>query len=233
MSFFAKLEQACASFIERAFAKSFPSDVEPAQIARKLVATMEARTRTGDGGPEAPGEYSVFVSSPDYERLAADRAYLERAWADLVREMAARVGVTLRCDPRVVMAENADLPKGAVTIEADGERSAPRYALRTIKGLPPDGYYELNGTMQIGRSDESDIALNDPSVSRMHAVIETEGAAPTVRDLGSTNGTFVNGRRVQTESLRDGDDVRFGNTRMRFVLRRAQDGTSFDKLRTT
>ena len=216
MSFFAKLEQACASFIEQAFAKSFPSDVEPAQIARKLVATMEARTRTGDGGPEAPAAYAVFVSPSDYERLAGDRAYLERAWADLVREMAARVGVSLRGDARVVMAANDELPKGAVTIEAEGERKTARYALRTIKGLPLDGYYELNGTMRVGRSEESDIALNDPSVSRSHAVIDTEGDAPTVRDLGSTNGTFVNGRRVQREALRDGDDVRFGNTRMRF-----------------
>ncbi len=216
MSFFAKLEQACASFIEQAFAKSFPSDVEPAQIARKLVATMEARTRAGDSGTEAPGEYTVFVSPPDFERLTGDRAYLERAWADLVREMASRVGVTLRTDPRVSLAARDDLPKGAVTIEGDGERSAPRYALRTIKGLPPDGYYQIDGTVRIGRSDESDIALNDPSVSRTHAVIETGGATPTVCDLGSTNGTFVNGKRVQRESLRDGDDVRFGNTRMRF-----------------
>ena len=224
MSFFAKLEQACASFIEQAFAKSFPSDVEPAQIARKLVATMEARSRTGDNGPQAPGEYSVFVSASDFEHLAADRAYLERAWADLVREMAVRVGVTLDSDPRVVLAENDELPKGAVTIEADGDRGV-RYALRTIKGLPPDGYYALQGTMQIGRSDESDIALSDPSVSRTHAVIETDGTMPTVRDLGSTNGTFVNERRVQSQALRDGDDIRFGNTHMRLVLRQARPST--------
>ena len=223
MSFFAKLEQACASFIEQAFAKSFPSDVEPAQIARKLVATMEARTRAGDTGQEAPGEYVVLVSRPDYERLTADRAYLERAWADLVREMAARVGVTLQGEARVVMAVDDDLPKGAVTIEAGGEHQTTRYALQTIKGLPPGGYYELNGTVRVGRSDESDVALSDPSVSRAHAIIETEGDSPSVRDLGSTNGTFVNGRRVKREALRDGDDVRFGNTRMRFVLRRARD----------
>lgn len=216
MSFFAKLEQACASFIEQAFAKSFPSDVEPAQIARKLVATMEARTRAGDDGPSAPGQYTVFVSSSDFQRLTGDRAYLEGTWADLVREMASRVGVTLRGDARVIMAEDADLPKGALRIEADGQPVAPRYALRTIKGLPPDGYYELSGTMRVGRSDENEIALNDPSVSRAHASIETAGPTPMVRDLGSTNGTFVNGRRIEREALRNGDDVRFGNTRMRF-----------------
>lgn len=55
MSFFAKLEHFCASLIERAFAKTFPSDLEPAQIARKLVATMEAQTRDDDGSLRAPG----------------------------------------------------------------------------------------------------------------------------------------------------------------------------------
>ena len=54
-------------------------------------------------------------------------------------------------------------------------------------------------------------------------MIETEGSAPAVRDLGSTNGTFVNERRVQKAPLRNGDEVRFGNTRMRFVLRQGQD----------
>ncbi|MBV8371971.1 MAG: FHA domain-containing protein, partial [Candidatus Eremiobacteraeota bacterium] len=41
---------------------------------------------------------------------------------------------------------------------------------------------------------------------------------PTVRDLGSTNGTFVNGERVEARTLRDGDELRFGNTRMQFEI---------------
>ena len=61
-----------------------------------------------------------------------------------------------------------------------------------------------------------DVTLNDPSVSRAHAVVETAGTEPTVRDLGSTNGTFVNGARVQAARLRDGDELRFGNTQMQF-----------------
>ena len=55
VSFLAKIEQFCASFIERAFAKTFPSDLEPAQIARKLVSTMEAQTRDDEGRLRAPG----------------------------------------------------------------------------------------------------------------------------------------------------------------------------------
>jgi adenylate cyclase len=85
-----------------------------------------------------------------------------------------------------------------------------------IKGLPVDGVYSLSGTTRVGRGDDSEIVLLDPSVSRAHAIVEFDAGEPVVRDLDSTNGTYVNGRRVRVESLRDGDELRFGNTRMKF-----------------
>ena len=63
MSLFERIEQACAAFIERSFARTFPSDLEPTQIARKLVATMEARTRGEDDALTAPSAYIVYVLS--------------------------------------------------------------------------------------------------------------------------------------------------------------------------
>ena len=217
MSFFAKLEQFCAGLIERGFAKTFPSDVEPAQIARKLVATMEAQTRDDDGRPRVPGTYSVFVSAADYERLAEHREYLERAWAQLLRDLAAKVGATFEGSVGVTMSERASLPLGAIVVEVAGASVAPRaFRLRTIVGVPPDGVYSVKRTTRIGRSEEGEVVLVDPSVSRAHAVVEIGSRGAIVRDLGSTNGTFVNGRRIESETLRDGDELRFGNTRMRF-----------------
>ena len=58
--------------------------------------------------------------------------------------------------------------------------------------------------------------LADPNVSRNHAEIRPQGDRFVVVDLGSTNGTRVNGVRVDTQLLQDGDEVSFGNTRMRF-----------------
>ncbi|MGC1380973.1 MAG: FhaA domain-containing protein [Candidatus Baltobacteraceae bacterium] len=216
MSFFSKIEQACAAFIERAFAKTFPSDLEPAQIARKLVATMEAQTRGEDGGLMAPAGYAVYISPEDYERLAEHRAYLERAWAELLRDLAERVGVGFAGDVQVSLAARPSVPVGAIEIERAGEAAEPHFRLRTVEGVPPDGVYSLVGKSRIGRSEECEILLLDPSVSRTHAVVEVGSGEPVVRDLGSTNGTFVNGRRVERESLRDGDELSFGKTRMRF-----------------
>jgi hypothetical protein len=218
VSFFERIEQACAQFIERTFAKSFPSDVEPAQIARKLVATMEAQTRGEDGRPSAPSVYAVYVSTADFERLEEHREYLEEAWIDLLRDLAAKVGIAfVDGDPRVTMSARPSVPLGAIAIEVgDAARASAQFALRMIKGLPVDGVYSITGTTRVGRGDESEIVLLDPSVSRAHAIVEFDAGEPVVRDLDSTNGTYVNGRRVRVESLRDGDELRFGNTRMRF-----------------
>ncbi|HEY6487242.1 MAG TPA: FhaA domain-containing protein [Candidatus Cybelea sp.] len=218
MSFFERIEQACAQFIERTFAKSFPSDVEPAQIARKLVATMEAQTRGEDGRHSAPSAYAIYVSRADFERLEQHREYLEEAWTDLLRDLAAKVGVAfVGGEPRVTMSARLSVPLGAIAVEVgDAARASAQFALRMIKGLPVDGVYSITGTTRVGRGDESEIVLLDPSVSRAHAIVEFDAGEPVVRDLDSTNGTFVNGRRVRVESLQDGDELRFGNTRMRF-----------------
>lgn len=232
MSWFARIEQACAAFIERTFAKTFPSDLEPAQIARKLVATMEARTRGDDGHLLAPGSYVVFVHPDDFTRLAEHRAYLEREWAELLRDMAARVGVYFYDGgPKVAMEERPSIPAGAVDVAVASDMTiaipkdatlaaAPkRFHLRMINGVPAYGVYMVEGTVQVGRSEDSDVFLVDPSVSRNHAEVELDGDTPVVRDLTSTNGTFVNGERVQVRRLMPGDVLTFGNTQMRLESR--------------
>jgi hypothetical protein len=232
MSWFARIEQACAAFIERTFAKTFPSDLEPAQIARKLVATMEARTRGDDGHLLAPGSYFVYLNPEDFTRLAEHRAYLEREWAELLRDMAARVGVYFfDGGPNVEMVSREHIPLGLadVAVASDVTISIPsasllappkRYHLRMMKGVPAYGVYFVEKVATIGRSEDSDIFLVDPSVSRNHATLGIDGEAVCVEDLGSTNGTFVNDERI--EGLRrvvSGDVLTFGNTQMRLEAR--------------
>jgi predicted component of type VI protein secretion system len=69
----------------------------------------------------------------------------------------------------------------------------------------------LAGTT-VGR-DDCDVVLSDPEVSRRHAVVAESPEAFTIEDLGSTNGTWVNGERIAgPEPIRAGDEIRFGNT---------------------
>ena len=85
--------------------------------------------------------------------------------------------------------------------------------------------YELTDLqMTIGRSSVNEIVLNDPEISRRHAQLSRQGDVYTIQDLGSTNGTFVNGQRCTgTVSLKDGDLIEFGDTiRTRFLRRTTQ-----------
>lgn len=76
------------------------------------------------------------------------------------------------------------------------------------------------GSNVLGRGTEADVRLPDTGVSRKHADVQLVGSAVVVEDLGSTNGTLVNGRRVGRQELADGDVLRIGHS----VLVYRQDG---------
>ena len=70
----------------------------------------------------------------------------------------------------------------------------------------------------LGKAPTNDIALeHDPTVSRLHAILENHGSAWSVRDVGSRNGTFINGEKIEAERvLRSGDELRLGKCRLVF-----------------
>jgi len=218
VSFFARVEEACAAFVERAFANMFPSDLEPAQIARKLVATMEARTRQSDNGTVAPAHYAVYVHAADYERLAPHRAYLEGEWSALLADVAERVGIAFEAPPRAELREGMEMVAGAVEIateEDDTTRDRSAYVLRMLGGVASESEFRINGAARVGRSPDSDVHLPDPSVSRNHALVDVQNGSLIVHDAVSTNGTYVNGERIDSAVVKNGDVVAFGKAELR------------------
>jgi pSer/pThr/pTyr-binding forkhead associated (FHA) protein len=77
--------------------------------------------------------------------------------------------------------------------------------------------FPIAGETTIGRDATNGVPLAmDTTVSRRHAVIAADGGGYIIRDQGSSNGTFVNGQRVEETALRPGDEVSIGGTRFRF-----------------
>jgi len=77
--------------------------------------------------------------------------------------------------------------------------------------------YPLMGAMTVlGRDDSADIILDDPGISRRHSEIRVTNDGPhlvaSIRDMGSTNGTFVNSERITSQRLSDGDRITVGRT---------------------
>jgi len=100
----------------------------------------------------------------------------------------------------------------------------------SLGGGPPGKLIVIYGThlgrqyhlgpkrMLIGRTDRSDIVIDDSSVSREHASIERKDGRFILEDLKSTNGTFINGEFVDVRVLNHGDKIRIGNTVLQFIV---------------
>ena len=93
------------------------------------------------------------------------------------------------------------------------------FALRFISGKYQGGEYPLPGEKEIviGRGGELDIVLVEDMVSRKHAKINTQGGKVVIQDLGSTNGTFVNGEKIKRARLKEGDRVLIGTSILKLI----------------
>lgn len=93
------------------------------------------------------------------------------------------------------------------------------WSLRFISGKYQGGEFPLraNREIVIGRSSELDMVLVEDMVSRKHAKIVTDDHTVTIQDLGSTNGTFVNGEKIRTCDLKDGDRILIGTSIIKLV----------------
>ena len=107
----------------------------------------------------------------------------------------------------------ATLADATVPVQLN-DTSVARLAIRT-----PDGTWEvplLQDGLTIGRQSDCDVVLNLARVSRQHARIERRGDDFWLRDLGSTNGTLLAGRRIEEHPLQNGDTIRIGDAQLVF-----------------
>jgi len=111
-------------------------------------------------------------------------------------------------------------PRDAASEQASAAQAegAP-WTLRFISGKYQGGEFPLrpNREIVIGRSSDLDMVLVEDMVSRKHAKIVTDGRMVSIQDLGSTNGTFVNGEKVRSMQLKDGDRILVGTSIIKLV----------------
>src|SRR6266566_2711166 len=208
MGFLRDLEGA----VEGVFARAFRSGVQPVELGKRLVRAVEDSRQVGVSRVYVDNLYSIELSPRDRQRFAD----YERA---LTSELAALVVDTARENDWAMMGP------ARVELETDEALSEGRFtrphAPATLTLLQATGavsqVYPLNQSeVLIGRSEQSDIALADPGVSRNHARIIREGDDFIVEDLRSTNGTEVNGQPIRRRRLADGDVVKLANSTLQF-----------------
>lgn len=210
-------ERRLENLVEGVFGRVFKSTVRPVEIGRRLIRELEA-TRDIDvrGQKVVANAYTVCLSEADYEQFTDIRATMCAELADAARDHARDEGYHFVGHVTCELVIDPELRTGAFAIDARFQEGAGGTGPGTLVLSTGERRVLDEEVVTIGRMPGSTIVLSDPNASRRHAEIRPVGSGYVVVDLGSTNGTRVNGSRVDSHPLVDGDTLSFGNTVVKF-----------------
>jgi hypothetical protein len=207
-----QFEERLERLVEGTLVKPFRSNLQPIEIGRRLTREMDLHRRVGVHGLIAPNAFTVTLAPADVDRFANFVDALSRELADAAREHARAEGYSFVGPVDVQIYEGTRLRAGRFTITAEVVEGDEGVSFAELV-LPEGGRVTVGADpVVIGRLPECTVVLGDPNVSRRHAEIRHVGDAVVVTDLGSTNGTKVNGVPVREQHLASGDKITVGST---------------------
>ena len=226
-----KLEHRLEQMISGAFARAFRSAVQPVEISAALQRECDNNAQILSRDRRlVPNDFHVELSPTDLERLAPYDSALADELVTQLRDHADQQSYVFPGPVTIDFEGAADLTTGRFRIRSRAQArvssNATHTQVRRARAL-----LEINGTehplhpplVVVGRGTDADIRINDPGISRRHVEFEvslspsggTRDVRIEVRDLGSTNGMLIDGHKVTRAGVRDGSQVRIGNTTMK------------------
>jgi hypothetical protein len=241
-----RFERRLEGMVEGTFARVFKSELQPVEVASAIQHEMDERAAiVAQGRTLVPNDFVVEIAQTDAERLDILVESLSLELATLARDHAREQGYSFVGPVRIRFEGVPDLATGMFrirsgvirghTVEAGevrqpvsdlprpGGTQFPGRPRLVISGSSPGTGLEAGSTYELqtpvtllGRGTDCDLRMVDPGVSRHHAELRVEDTQVVLVDLGSTNGTFVNGQPVRRVVLVDGTNVTLGRTTMVF-----------------
>lgn len=244
MSVLLRFERRIEAIVEGLFTRWSRDRVHPVEIGRRVLREMEGGAMAGLQGALLPNDYRVFLNPKDFAPYQSFVPALAGELADLLRNRATELDGRLAGPVHVSVEPREAIAAGEIYVEArlapEAEPSAPaapapasdtriyrhqrattEARLRVLAGPAGTAGREFlldRPVLTIGRRTDQDIVIDDPSVSRAHARIYVTAGEAAVEDLGSTNGTALNGRPVGRERVpvHDGDRIQVGNALLQY-----------------
>jgi hypothetical protein len=163
----------------------------------------------------APNNIGVYLSPTDFERFGSFAEALARELAEAARQHARDEGYQFVGPVTLTLVPDDTLKTGDYDVVAEIAEGAGGHVGSLVL---PDGRRVALGehTTSMGRNSDCTVTLADPRASRQHAEIRPTADGFVITDLGSMNGTLVNGTAVRERVLHDGDEISVGATVMRF-----------------
>ena len=211
-------EDGLGRMVEGVFSRAFKSNVRPIEIGRRLIKEIDSnRTVDMKGRRVVPNQFMVRLAADDQAALADIESALITELSEAVKEYCADENYHLRGPVVVAIEIDQSVSTGRIEVDSSVRKAGASEIVAKVT-LPDDRKITLGkDTLIIGRLAECDIAFDDSNVSRRHAEIKALVGGYAVNDLGSTNGTKVNGVTITFErALRDGDIISVGSHSIRY-----------------
>ncbi len=218
-----RFERAVERLVEGSVAGVFRLRVQPAEIGRRLERAMIDGRVASVGAMLAPNLFEARLHPDDAAAFADWEGALSREMEIWLAEVAFARGLTTVGAIRVCIVADQGVRRRSVRATARfesrvGDLTVERSGPRPVR-LEPIGNdfstLSLSGAVPrtVGRDRDNDLVLPHPEVSRRHARIELDRQRWRVVDLNSTNGTWINGERIESGAVSVGDEVAFAGLR--------------------
>jgi len=176
----------------------------------------DQRTVNVQGNVAAPNHFTITLGPDDYAQFAEIGESLSRALADEARTHAREENYVFMGPVEVHLNNDPDLGVGSFSLSARFKEGAGGTTGGTLV-LAVGGRVPLGGgPVLIGRATDATVRVGDSSVSRRHAEVRPSGDGWMLVDLGSTNGTRINGVPITEHRLEDGDTIAVGDATLRY-----------------
>lgn len=223
MSVLERFEKSVEGAVNGVFAKFGSKDLQPVDLSRALEREIDAEAMPmGRERTVAPNEYRFKLSTADFDRIEQwGSEALANELADNLTHYATSQHYAFVGPVVVIFEEDLELTKGDFRLSSESVQGNV-VPVTTDDQAQDNPMLEINSAQYlltknqtvIGRGSDCDIVIDDPGISRRHLQIDITDNAVIARDLGSTNGTYVEGHQVPAATLLDGNTITIGRTRI-------------------
>lgn len=223
MSVLDRFEKSVEGAVNGVFSKFGSKDLQPVDLSSALEREIDNEAMpVGRDRTVAPNEYRFKLSTPDFDHIEQwGSETLADELADNLTNYARSQHYAFVGPVVVIFEEDLDLAKGNFKLTAASVQgnAVPVTTDEQSQDCP---LLEINGSQYLltkektilGRGSGCDIVIDDPGISRKHLEIDVTPNGVIARDLGSTNGTYVEGHQVPAATLLDGNTITIGRTRI-------------------
>jgi len=216
-------ERGLERVVNGAFAKTFKSGLQPLEVTAALRRELDTKAAVVSRDRIlVPNTFHVRLSPSDHERMTALGPALIDEFIQLVQQHAAAQHYSFAGGISVTLERDERLSPGMVRVDSVNVKG--EIAWTPVLEIGGKRYPIAKGRTVIGRGSEADITIDDSGTSRKHVEILWDGRNAQLTDLGSTNGSRLNGQPVTTAPLPPDSIIEIGRTRIVFrVLAQAAD----------